>query len=219
MKRSMDVLGAGFGLVLFGPLIVAIAGALAISEGRPIFFRQERAGLHGRPFAILKFRTMRAPRPDEMSIDADRRRVTSMGRRLRATSLDELPELWNVLRGEMSLVGPRPLLTAYLDRYTTEEGRRHEMRPGVTGWAVVHGRNALAFEDRLRLDVWYVDNWTIPLDIRIIASTVRQVLRREGVAVVQSAEGIDLPRRFHLDPTGWNDDGWRFSQVDTNDQP
>jgi sugar transferase EpsL len=219
MKRSMDVLGAGFGLVLFGPLIVAIAAALAITEGRPIYFRQERAGLHGRPFTIHKFRTMRTPRTDEMSIDADRRRVTSIGRLLRSTSLDELPELWDVLRGEMSLVGPRPLLTAYLDRYTAEEGRRHEVRPGVTGWAVVHGRNALAFEDRLRLDVWYVDNWTIPLDIRIITLTLRQVLRREGVAVVQTAEEIDLPPRFHLYPTGWNEGGWRFSQDDTDNQP
>jgi sugar transferase EpsL len=200
-KRMIDVVGAGVGLVVLGPLAIGIACVAAATQGRPILFRQERAGLGGQPFSIVKFRTMRLPRADEMTFDADIRRVTRLGRLLRATSLDELPELWNVLKGEMSLVGPRPLLAAYLDRYTPEEARRHEVRPGVTGWAVVKGRHVLAFEDRLRLDVWYVDHWSVALDLRIIASTVGQVLGREGVATVQTAEEIRLPERFQL-PAG-----------------
>ena len=201
VKRLIDLAGAGAGLIVFGPLMVTIACAALIAQGRPILFRQERPGLGGRPFTILKFRTMRAPRADEMSLEADPLRVTRLGRFLRTTSLDELPELWNVLRGEMSIVGPRPLLMEYLDRYTPEEARRHDVRPGVTGWAVVNGRHDLAFEARLRMDVWYVDHWSIPLDLRIIASTFRQVLRREGVAAVQSPYEISLPERFHIQPT------------------
>jgi len=197
-KRTIDVAGAAIGIALLSPLLIAIAIAAFITQGRPIVFRQPRPGLHGRPFRIVKFRTMRPPRPDEMSFDADQQRLTRLGGFLRASTLDELPELWNVLKGEMSLVGPRPLLMEYLDRYTEEEARRHEVRPGVTGLAAVKGRHVLPFEDRLRMDVWYVDHWSLSLDLRIIAATIGQVLRRDDVATVQRPEEISLPERFRV---------------------
>jgi sugar transferase EpsL len=186
-KRLLDVTGAGIGLVVLSPLLAAIALALIVTQGRPILFRQRRPGLRGRPFTILKFRTMRAPLPEEMKLEADPLRLTRLGGFLRATTLDELPELWNVLEGAMSLVGPRPLLIEYMDRYTAEEARRHEVRPGMTGLAAVSGRHELAFEERLRLDVWYVDHWTLSLD-----------LRRDGVSTVQRAADISLPERFDV---------------------
>jgi sugar transferase EpsL len=192
------VTGAGIGLVVLSPLLAAIALALIVTQGRPILFRQRRPGLRGRPFTILKFRTMRAPLPEEMKLEADPLRLTRLGGFLRATTLDELPELWNVLEGAMSLVGPRPLLIEYMDRYTAEEARRHEVRPGMTGLAAVSGRHELPFEERLRLDVWYVDHWTLSLDLRIIAMTVKQVLRRDGVSTVQRAADISLPERFDV---------------------
>jgi lipopolysaccharide/colanic/teichoic acid biosynthesis glycosyltransferase len=197
-KRTIDVTGAAIGIALLSPLLIAIAIAAFITQGRPILFRQPRPGLDGRPFRIVKFRTMRPPRPDEMSLEADRQRLTRLGGFLRASTLDELPELWNVLKGEMSLVGPRPLLMEYLDRYTEEEARRHEVRPGMTGLAAVKGRHDLAFEERLRIDVWYVDHRSLSLDLRIIAATIRQVLRRDGVATVQRPEEISLPDRFRV---------------------
>jgi lipopolysaccharide/colanic/teichoic acid biosynthesis glycosyltransferase len=141
---------------------------------------------------------MRAPRRGEVWFDSDAARVTRLGAFLRTTSLDELPELWNVLRGDMSLVGPRPLLMEYLDHYTPEEKRRHDMRPGITGWAAVNGRHTARFEDRLILDTWYVDHWSLSLDLRIIAMTLAQVLRREAVAVTQGPEEIDFPERFQV---------------------
>jgi lipopolysaccharide/colanic/teichoic acid biosynthesis glycosyltransferase len=196
VKRSMDVLGAIVGLTLLAPLLVWTALAVVITQGRPILFRQERPGLHGELFTIVKFRTMRSPLPGEVWHETDAQRVTRIGRILRSTSIDVLPELWNVLRGEMSLVGPRPLLVGYLDRYTPEERRRHEIRPGITGWAAVNGRHAARFEDRLKLDVWYVDHWSLGLDIRILARTVSQVLRRTDVAAAQDRSEIDFPRRF-----------------------
>jgi lipopolysaccharide/colanic/teichoic acid biosynthesis glycosyltransferase len=196
VKRMIDVLGAIAGLTLLAPILVGAALAAFVTQGRPILFRQERPGLHGEPFTIVKFRTMRSPRPGEVWYDTDAQRVTRIGRILRSTSIDELPELWNVLRGDMSLVGPRPLLVEYLDHYTPEEGRRHEMRPGITGWAVVNGRHATRFEDRLQLDVWYVDHWSLGLDIRILARTVSQVLRRTDVSAAQDLSEIDFPRRF-----------------------
>jgi sugar transferase EpsL len=195
-KRAIDVLGAIIGMALLSPVLGATAIALALLQGRPILFRQERPGLHGQRFTIVKFRTMRSPRPGEVWYDSDTRRVTRIGRALRTTSIDELPELWNVLRGEMSLVGPRPLLVEYLDRYTPEEARRHEMRPGITGWAAVNGRHASRFEDRLQLDVWYVDHWSLGLDVRIVARTISQVLRRTDVSAAQELSEIDLPGRF-----------------------
>jgi sugar transferase EpsL len=197
-KRVLDVIGAVVGLTVLSPVLATIAIASLITQGRPILFRQRRPGLEGRPFTIVKFRTMRSPRRDEMSLEADGQRLTSLGRFLRSSSLDELPELWNVLNGEMSLVGPRPLLMEFLDRYTPAEARRHEVRPGVTGWAAVHGRHALRFEERLRLDVWYVDHWSLSLDLRIIAATVKQVLQRQGVSTVQSGEAMFLPERFRV---------------------
>ncbi len=182
--------------MLLGPVLAWTAVSIAVTMGRPIFFRQVRPGLHGKPYLIWKFRTMRSPRRGEVWFDTDATRVTRLGAFLRATSLDELPELWNVLRGEMSLVGPRPLLVEYLEHYTPEEQRRHEVRPGITGWAAVNGRHTARFEDRLQLDVWYVDHWSLALDVRIIAMTLAQVLRREAVAVAQNQSEIEFPERF-----------------------
>jgi len=194
-KRGIDVLGAGAGLVLLAPLLAFTAVAILAAQGRPIFFRHVRPGLRGEPFTMVKFRTMRALRPGERPYESDEQRVTPLGRFLRATSVDELPELWNVLRGEMSLVGPRPLLTEYLDDYTPEERRRHELPPGITGWAQVNGRHAIPFRERLRLDVWYVDHWSLGLDLRILALTLDRVLRRKDVTTTQSIEGLGFPLR------------------------
>jgi lipopolysaccharide/colanic/teichoic acid biosynthesis glycosyltransferase len=196
LKRAVDLAGASAGLVLLAPVLATIAVALRVSQGAPILYRQRRPGLGGRPFTILKFRTMRFPHPGEPLYQTDAIRITRLGRFLRESSLDELPELWNVVRGEMSLVGPRPLLVEYLEHYTPEERRRHHIRPGITGWAQVNGRNALRFRDRLALDVWYVDHWSLWLDLRILARTVIQVLRRQDV---QTAEGIE-ELGFPLEP-------------------
>lgn len=198
----MDVVGAGAALLVLSPVIAAVAIALLASQGRPILFRQQRPGLHGRPFTILKFRTMRAPRKGEVWYLTDEERLTRLGRLLRATSLDEIPEFWNVLRGDMSLVGPRPLLMEYLDDYTPEEARRHDVRPGVTGWAVVNGRNVLPFRDRLRLDVWYVDHWSLALDLRILLMTVRRVIGRTDATSTE-----DLALGFPLAPAEGMPDG------------
>jgi len=196
VKRAMDIVGATMALVVLGPVLAWVAVALALTQGRPILFTHQRPGLHGRLFTVVKFRTMRTTRPGEVWYSSDAQRVTRLGRLLRATSIDELPQLWNVLRGEMSLVGPRPLLVEYLPRYTPDERRRHDMRPGITGWAAVNGRNTARFEDRLQLDVWYVDNWSLALDLRILARTVTQVLERTDVAAVQELEDIEFPERF-----------------------
>ena len=170
MKRTLDILT----VVLFAPLVLAVGLVTALSvlavEGRPVFFRQERAGMGGRPFRMLKFRTMR----EGEGTDAER--LTRFGQFLRTSSLDELPELWNVLVGDMSLVGPRPLPTRYLPRYSPEQARRHEVRPGITGWAQVHGRNALGWEEKFRYDVEYVDRRSFGLDLKILVMTVGQVL-------------------------------------------
>lgn len=195
-KRAIDVIGALVGLTLLSPILAWAALAIVVTMGKPILFRQERPGRYGKAFTIIKFRTMRTPRPGEIWYDSDAQRVSRLGRLLRSTSIDELPELWNILRGEMSLVGPRPLLVEYLDHYTEEEKRRHEMLPGLTGWAAVNGRNTARFEDRLRLDVWYVDHWSLGLDVRILVRTVSQVLRRTDVRAAQDLDEIDLPRRF-----------------------
>lgn len=193
-KRGLDIAAAASGLVVLSPVLAWVALAVAAADGRPILFRQERPGVKGEPFTINKFRTMRAPRRDEVWYLTDDDRITRLGRFLRATSLDELPELWNVLRGDMSLVGPRPLLMEYREKYTSDERRRHDMRPGITGWAVVNGRNALQFRDRLQLDVWYVDHWSLLLDLRILAMTAVQVLRRTDVSTTEDlALGFPLP--------------------------
>jgi sugar transferase EpsL len=203
VKRTLDLIGAGVGLIALSPLLAGIGLFLLLKQGRPIFFRQRRPGLHGRLFTIVKFRTMRSARPGEVWYATDPQRVTRIGRILRSTSLDELPELWNVLRGEMSIVGPRPLLVEFLANYTPEEARRHEMRPGITGWAVVNGRQEASFEDRFRLDVWYVDNWSLGLDLRIIGRTIAQVLRRTDASAAQGMSDIDLPARLEagLEPS------------------
>lgn len=195
-KRGLDVVGAVVGLVVLTPLLAWTSVAELATQGQPILFRQVRPGHRGRPFTLCKFRTMRPPRPGEVWYATDADRVTRLGRFLRSSSIDELPELWNVLRGEMSLVGPRPLLVEYLPRYTPRERRRHDVRPGITGWAAVNGRHALRFEERLELDVWYVENWSLWLDIRILAMTVGQVLGRSGVRDTQVFTEIDFPSRF-----------------------
>jgi lipopolysaccharide/colanic/teichoic acid biosynthesis glycosyltransferase len=181
-KRALDILGSGLGLVLASPVLAAATVAVRLTLGRPVLFRQQRPGLGGRPFELLKLRTMRPEGPDGGGPRSDAARLTRLGRFLRSTSIDELPTLWNVLKGDMSLVGPRPLLVQYLDRYTPEQARRHEVRPGVTGWAQVKGRNALSWEEKLGLDVWYVDHRSLHLDLKILCLTILKVLRREGIA-------------------------------------
>jgi sugar transferase EpsL len=193
-KRALDVFCAASAGIVLSPVLAAVALAVAATQGRPILFRQRRPGLSGKPFTIVKFRTMRAPRTGEVWYLTDEARITRLGRFLRATSLDELPEFWNVLRGDMSLVGPRPLLMEYLEKYTSRQRRRHDMRPGITGWAAVNGRNALQFGDRLELDMWYVDHWSLWLDLRILVKTVHQVLRRQNVSTTEDlALGFPLP--------------------------
>ncbi len=182
LKRPLDVCVAAAALVVCAPLLLAVALAIRLTMGGPALFRQTRPGLHGQPFTLLKFRTMTDQRgPDGAPLpDADR--LTPLGRFLRRSSLDELPQLINVLRGEMSLVGPRPLLLAYLPLYTPQQARRHEVRPGITGWAQVQGRNALSWEQKFDLDVAYVDRHTLLLDLRILGLTLAKVLRREGIS-------------------------------------
>jgi lipopolysaccharide/colanic/teichoic acid biosynthesis glycosyltransferase len=181
-KRAIDLVGATAGLVMFAPFLLLIALAVKSALGSPVLFRQVRPGLHGRPFELLKFRTMTDLRDAAGELCPDGQRLTRFGRWLRSTSLDELPELINVLRGEMSLVGPRPLLLDYLPHYSVEQARRHEVRPGITGWAAIHGRNATSWERRLALDVWYVDHWSLGLDLKILLVTVVKVLKREGIS-------------------------------------
>jgi lipopolysaccharide/colanic/teichoic acid biosynthesis glycosyltransferase len=182
IKRGLDIAIAATALLLAAPVLLFVAIAVRVILGGPVLFRQQRPGLHGRPFTMVKFRTMRDAlgRDGRPLPDADR--LTPFGALLRSTSLDELPELWNVVRGDMSLVGPRPLLMEYLDRYTPEQARRHEVRPGVTGWAQIHGRNALSWEERFRLDVWYVEHRSLRLDLQILRRTLALVLRRTGVS-------------------------------------
>jgi lipopolysaccharide/colanic/teichoic acid biosynthesis glycosyltransferase len=182
IKRMLDFAVALLGLLALAPLVAAVALATRATMGPPVFFRQWRPGRGARPFVLVKFRTMReAFGPDGAPL-ADAQRLTRLGRFLRRSSLDELPQLWNVFKGELSLVGPRPLLMHYLPLYTPEQARRHEVRPGLTGWAQVHGRNALAWEERFRLDVWYVEHWSLWLDLGILALTFRKVLIGEGVS-------------------------------------
>lgn len=185
LKRLVDVVGATLALVFFAVPMLVIALLVRWKLGPPVLFRQVRPGLHGRPFVLYKFRTMNDARDADGNLLPDELRLTPFGKWLRSTSLDELPELLNVLKGDMSLVGPRPLRMEYLERYTPEQARRHEVKPGITGWAQVNGRNALSWEEKFKLDVWYVDNWNLWLDLRILLMTVVKVLRREGI----NAEG------------------------------
>ena len=186
-KRIVDIVGVGIGLLLLSPVILVVALLIWRRMGRPVFFCQTRPGLHGKPFEMIKFRTMRDAMDAEGNPLADAERLTRLGRLLRSTSLDELPELWNVLKGEMSLVGPRPLLMEYLPLYSPEQARRHEVRPGVTGWAQVNGRNAISWDEKFALDVWYVDNRTIWLDIKIIWLTILKVVKRDGISAAGEA--------------------------------
>ena len=192
LKRGMDCLVSLSLLVVLSPLLLAIALMVWWKLGLPVLFVQERPGLYGRPFRMLKFRTMTDARDTSQTLLPDRDRLTAPGRLLRAASLDELPELINVLKGDMSLVGPRPLLVEYLPLYSREQGRRHEVRPGITGWAQVNGRNALTWEEKFRLDVWYVDNRSFWLDLRILWMTLRAVLARKGI----TQEGHATMERF-----------------------
>ena len=182
MKRVFDLLASALGLLLLSVPLVLLAWQVRRKLGSPVLFTQVRPGLHGKPFRMVKFRTMTDERDDSGALLPDAQRLTPFGRFLRASSLDELPELWNVLRGEMSLVGPRPLLMEYLPLYSPEQARRHEARPGITGWAQVNGRNAISWDDKFALDVWYVDHRSLFLDIRILWLTVRKVLVRDGIS-------------------------------------
>lgn len=185
IKRCIDIVGAGLGLIVLSPVLAVVAIAIWLDMGRPILFRQIRPGLNGQAFSMVKFRTMSNKRDSQGNLLPDEQRLTPLGKFLRKTSLDELPELFNVIKGDMSLVGPRPLLMQYLERYTPEQARRHEVRPGITGWAQINGRNAISWEEKFALDVWYVDNCSLWLDIKILAITIWKVFRREGI----SAEG------------------------------
>ncbi len=180
-KRIFDLILVIPGLLLLLPFLMCIAIAVSFKLGMPVLFRQERPGVGGRPFRLIKFRTMTDDQDDEGRLLPDAARMIPFGGFLRGTSLDELPELFNVLKGDMSIVGPRPLLMQYLDRYTPEQARRHEVKPGLTGWAQVNGRNAISWEEKFKLDVWYVDNWSIWLDIKIIFMTIWKILKREGI--------------------------------------
>ena len=198
LKRVFDVVVSATALVVLAPVMGLIALAVWRTMGRPVLFRHVRPGLHGKPFVMYKFRTMRDLRDAEGKLLPDEARLTPFGRWLRSTSLDELPELLNVLRGEMSLVGPRPLLMEYLDRYTPEQARRHEVKPGITGWAQIHGRNNLSWDERFKLDVWYVDNWSLWLDVKILWRTLWMVLRREGISAQGHATMPEFIGTKHL---------------------
>lgn len=199
-KRGLDLCLAVPGLILLSPLLLILALLVRIFLGAPVLFRQTRPGYLGKPFTLLKFRTMNEARDEQGNLLPDEQRLTRLGRFLRATSLDELPELINVVRGEMSLVGPRPLLMQYLERYTEEQARRHHVLPGITGWAQIHGRNALSWEEKFQLDVWYVDHWSLGLDLKILLQTVWKVLRREGI----SQEGYATAPEFLGSPAKEN---------------
>ena len=180
-KRPFDFISSSIIMIVSVPVYLITAFLIYVKLGSPIIFRQQRPGLHGRLFSILKFRTMTDGRDEAENLLPDAQRLTQFGKFLRSSSLDELPELWNVLKGEMSLVGPRPLLEQYLPLYTPEQMRRHEVRPGITGWAQVNGRNALSWEEKFELDVWYVDNHTFWLDIKIILMTIVKIVKRENI--------------------------------------
>lgn len=182
MKRAVDIVGAGVGLAILSPVLAGVATAVRYDLGSPVLFSQLRAGRHGAPFLMWKFRTMRDTRDTTGRVLPDSERLTRLGQWLRASSLDELPELWNVLRGEMSLVGPRPLYLEYVPRYSAEQRARLDVLPGLTGWAQTHGRNALGWDERFALDVWYVRNWSLTLDLRIVGATLATVMRRDGIS-------------------------------------
>ncbi len=182
IKRLIDLMATSLVLILFAPVMALVGLAIRLTIGGPVLFRQVRPGYRARPFPLYKFRTMTEAYDDNGTPRPDVERLTRLGGLLRRASLDELPQLWNVLRGDLSLVGPRPLLMHYLPLYTPEQARRHDVRPGITGWAQVHGRNAIGWEQKFELDTWYVDHWTLGLDIKILAMTVLKVLNMEGIS-------------------------------------
>lgn len=182
VKRLFDLIASSAALLVLFPLLIILALLISWKMGRPVFFGQVRPGCKGWPFTLYKFRTMNDKRDEKGQLLPDADRLTAFGRFLRTSSLDELPELWNVLKGEMSIVGPRPLLMRYLDRYNPEQARRHEVKPGMTGWAQVNGRNALTWEQKFLFDVWYVDNQSISLDLKIIIMTLWKIIKREGIS-------------------------------------
>jgi sugar transferase EpsL len=182
LKRGLDVLCAGLGLIAVSPVILGIAVLIRLTMGSPVLFRQVRPGKAAKPFTLFKFRTMEDLFDTAGKLLPDSERLTALGRWLRSTSLDELPQLWNVVRGDLSLVGPRPLLSRYLGRYSPEQARRHEVKPGITGWAQVNGRNAITWEEKFQLDVWYVDHQSLILDLRILLLTLWHTIRREGIS-------------------------------------
>jgi len=192
-SRAFDVVVAGLVLLVAWPVLAVVALAIRLTMGAPVLFRQQRAGRNGTTFELVKFRTMRTAEPGDDGPDTDEARLTKLGKLLRATSLDELPTLVNVLRGEMSLVGPRPLPIRYLPRYSADHARRHDVRPGITGWAQANGRNALTWDDQLDMDVWYVDNRSVGLDMRIVVATVRSVVRRDGISHEGHATRPEFP--------------------------
>jgi len=187
LKRCIDVVCAAVLLIISAPFLLLLSAFIAVFLGRPVFFRQLRPGRHGAPFRMIKFRTMSDARDVQDVLLPDAQRLTKFGRFLRASSLDELPELWNVLKGEMSLVGPRPLLMEYLPLYTPDQARRHEVRPGITGWAQVNGRNAISWPEKFTHDVWYVEHCSFGLDVKILFLTIKKVFCREGISQVGSA--------------------------------
>ena len=192
LKRIFDVVASGSALLVLSPVLVGVAYLVRKNLGSPVLFTQVRPGLNGKPFKMVKFRTMRDAVDAQGNTLPDNQRLSPFGQFLRSASLDELPELWNVLKGDMSLVGPRPLLMEYLPLYSPEQARRHEAKPGVTGWAQINGRNAISWEDKFKLDVWYVDNQSLWLDIRILFMTVKKVVVRDGI----SADGEATMTRF-----------------------
>lgn len=196
-KRLMDIVGSCAGLVALSPLMGAIAFCVRWKLGKPVLFRQLRPGYKGKPFYLIKFRTMRDAFDAQGNPLPDADRMTPFGSFLRSTSLDELPELWNVLKGEMSLVGPRPLLMEYLPLYTPEQARRHDVKPGITGWVQVNGRNALSWEEKFKLDVWYVDHQSFALDLKILFLTLKKVLLREGISAQGEATMPQFTGKMH----------------------
>lgn len=187
LKRLIDITASGAALVALSPVLAVTAYKVKKDLGSPVLFKQTRPGLNGKPFEMIKFRTMKDATDKQGNLLPDSERLTPFGQKLRSTSLDELPELWNVLKGDMSLVGPRPLLMEYLPLYNSEQARRHNVRPGVTGYAQVNGRNAISWEEKFKLDTWYVDNQSLWLDIRILAKTVKQVLIKDGISAAGEA--------------------------------
>ncbi|MCU7987584.1 sugar transferase [Shewanella sp. SW24] len=197
MKRLFDIFASFLGLLVLSPVIAIVAWKIRKNLGSPVLFRQIRPGLHSKPFEMVKFRTMKDAVDAKGNLLPDSERMTPFGDKLRNSSIDELPELWNVLKGEMSLVGPRPLLMQYLSLYSPEQARRHEVRPGVTGWAQINGRNAISWEDKFKLDVWYVDNHSFWLDLKILILTVKKVLIKDGISANDHVTMPEFEGRNH----------------------